>query len=135
MFHDHLPRIVWPAPGLPALLEGEARRVEFIVAHTEVGLDPLFGWARRLALRDRLRGTRVELTIDHLEPLERAAVAAFARGYAELPDAQSLHFARLVTHLPPGLSPSPPRSAGVLDVMVGDVVERPNAIGILAPRD
>jgi len=134
-FQDHSPRIVWPAPGLPALLEGETRRVEFIVAHTEAGLDPLFSWARRLALRDRLQRRRVELAIDYLEPLERAAVGGLARRYTELPDAESLRFARLVTHVPRGLSPSPPRSASVLDVMVGDAVERPNAIGILAARD
>jgi hypothetical protein len=134
MFHGHSPRIVWPAPGLPALLEGETRRVEFIVAHTEAGLDPVFSWARRLALRDRLRRLRVELAIDYVEPLERAAVGGFARRYAELPDTEHLHFARLVAHASHSLSPSPPRSAGVLDVMVDDAVERHNAIGVLAPR-
>lgn len=135
MFQDHSPRIIWPAPGLPALLEGETRRVEFIVAHTEAGLDPLLSWTRRLALRDRLRRMRVELAIDYIEPLKRAAVGGFAHRYAELPDTESLRFARVVAHVPQGLSPSPPRSAGVLDVMVDDAVARPNAIGVLAPRE
>ena len=134
MFQNHSPRIVWPAPGLPALLEGEARRVEFIVAHSEAGLDPLLSWARQLALRDR-RNLRVELPIDYLEPLERTAVGPLARRYAELPDANSLQFARLVAHVPRDFSPAPPRSASVLDVMVGDAVERPNSIGVLAPRE
>jgi hypothetical protein len=134
MFQERSPRIVWPAPGLPALLEGEMRRLEFIVAHTEAGLDALFDWARRLALRDRLQRRRVELAIDYLEPLERAAVGVLTRRYAELHDAAPLRFARLVAHIPRGLSPAPPRSARVLDVMLGDAVERPNAIGILAPR-
>ncbi|HVO23381.1 MAG TPA: metallophosphoesterase [Candidatus Margulisiibacteriota bacterium] len=133
-FHDHSPRVVWPAPGLPALLEGEARRIEFIIAHTETGLDPLFNWARRLALRDRRQRQRVELAISYLEPLERSAVSKLARRFAELPEAQHLRFARLVAHTPPGLSPAPPRSSCVLDVMVGDAVERSNAVGILAPR-
>jgi len=134
VFQDHLPLIVWPAPGLPALLEGKARSVEFIVAHNEGGLDPLLSWARRLALRDRQRGMRVELALDYVEPLERANVGVFARRFAELPDGASLQFARIVTHVPQDISPPPPRSAAVLDVMVGGAVERPNAVGVLAPR-
>jgi len=135
MFQNQLPRIVSPAPGLPTLLQGDTRRVEFIVAHTEASLDPVMRWARRLALRDRLRLRRIELPIDSVEPIARHAVGMLARRYAELPDAESLRFARLVAHVPLDVSPTPPRSAGVLDVMVDDAVERPNAIGILAPRD
>lgn len=119
---------------MPALLEGETRRIEFVVAHTERGLDPLFDWARRLTLRDRLQRTRIALAIDYLEPLERSAVGGLARRFAELPDAQGLRFARLVAYVAHSLTPAPPRSARVLDLMVDDAVERSNAIGVLAPR-
>jgi hypothetical protein len=125
------PRIVWPAPGSPALLEGDERRFDLIVTHAVEGIAALSAWAQRLALRQRRARVRAPLALERVEPIRRSEVGAKAAGFAALPAARQLHFARLRVRAPDALGPRSPRSVTVYDIVDLAGTARQNAVAVL----
>src|SRR5262249_27147672 len=118
------PKIVSPAPGLPVLLENREQFM-LLVAHAGHTLADLGSWAQ--ALRVRARAGRSEgLHIIAIEPL--------AGAYAALPDARGTQWAKVEVRLTSPFPVPAPRRSVVLDLVHGDDVVRPNAIGMLAPN-
>jgi calcineurin-like phosphoesterase family protein len=126
------PHIVWPTPGLPALLAAGMQRIGIVVATAATALDPLAAWAQDLGVRS---GRDFGPLAVHIEQIESIAPhdVPLVRDFAQLPNTAALHYARLTVRLPNTTGPLPPRSVRVLDIVRGGRVLRRNAIGVFAP--
>lgn len=121
------PRIVWPAPLLPALIDGDG---SFAILTTRAG-EPrdLSDWARTLALVDRRGGRRIEIEPIAVEPCGGDALPGFVHGRLETEREAPLYQIRCRV-APLEIAP---RAAAVFDLAAGEEIARRNAVGVLAP--
>ena len=72
------PRVLFPAPGLPALLGPGEDAFTLELAVPEPARDAVEGWARRLSLRQAPSARPVALSIESVEIGERDVVGPLA---------------------------------------------------------
>ena len=56
--------IVWPAPGLPALIHGDRQRLSIVVATSDRGAGSIARWAEKLAFRAAFGESRVPAVVE-----------------------------------------------------------------------
>lgn len=128
------PLVIWPAPGLPAFLGPDEKHVEMIVAHRTERIDDLKAWARSLALRRVADTERVPLRIVDAVPAAIGELDRRVSGFAALPQARSLSFARLRLHFLNALAPLPPASVALYDLVHPAGVARSRAVAVWRER-
>lgn len=132
---DREPFIVWPAPGLPALVEEEQPCISLVVALSGGGAGEIEPWAERLAFREAFGAAAVPAQVEAVEPLERDAVGATVRGFAELPSTRSLSLVRVRVRAGAPLQPDPASPVKLYDLVVGTVVVRSRSVAAFgSPR-
>src|SRR5262245_55089088 len=117
------PRIIWPAPGLPVLLESR-EQFTLLVAHDGLALADLGSWAQKLCVRERA-GRSSPLCILGIEAAERRDIGSLAHGYAALAEAHRLYWAKIAVRLTSPFAIPAPRRSAVLDIVHDDQVVRP----------
>ncbi len=124
-----IPRVIWPAPCLPAFVEGEQRRVAILVEH-ECGLDDLQEWASKLALVEKPGLRRIPLSLVEVHDYDNTRRHPYAKEYLRQRSQQYPLF-EIVVELPRAVSPASPRTAVVLDLLHEGRIVRPNAVAVL----
>ncbi len=127
------PVVLWPAPGLPALLTSSEPGFEIVLA-VEGADASLAAWAADLVLGDH--GLRACLVAEEPRFVSRDGVGPLARRAAALPRFDGHAFARISLRLvdPVALAPAAPRTVRVLDLVHDDAVIRPRSVAVRAPR-
>ena len=128
------PLVVWPAPGLPAFLEPHERQLEIVVACRGGSPDDLKDWARSLALRRVVDGARAPLSIVDAIPAAIGELDDRVSGFAALPQARALSFARLRLRFAEDLAPLPPAGVALYDLVRRDDVARRRAVAAWRER-
>jgi hypothetical protein len=127
-------QIVWPAPGLPAFIQDDARFTA-IVAHDGADAESLHRWAERLTLRGVDNGILIPLEVIAVEPCESSGAGPLVDGFAALSEARQLSLARITLRATQPLFPKPPRRVRVYDILVDGQVERPRSVAAFVPSD
>jgi hypothetical protein len=125
------PRILWPAPGLPALLSPSEQNLEVLVAAEALRADPLASWADGLGLRAVDGSPSFRLPVRDLvagipaceEP--RVAAAAAALGVR--------HVVRFALDASAARAPDSPRRSRVFDLERAGACVRSRAVVRHAP--
>ena len=126
------PRIVWPAPGLPALLAAGERQVQLLVSCENQSLTEVRAWARQLTLGARDLAA-LPLAADRVEAFGADDSCPWVDAFMRLPEAAGRSYVRITCRIPAMAGPRPPRTVRVLDIRLGDRVLRRNAIAVTAP--
>ncbi len=126
------PYVVWPAPGYPALLEAEQNEFSIIVAHESSFPEALHRWADHLALQGKSNRITTPLNVVGLEALSLEGLDPAARGFAGLPDASDVSYARIRMRASRGLHPTPPRSVELYDLAVQGSLAKSRAVAVFA---
>lgn len=124
------PHVIWPAPCLPAFVEGEQRRVAILVEH-EGCLDDLQEWASGLALVEKPSLRRITLPPVEVRAYDHATHHPYAKQYLQQRTQQRPLF-EIVVEVPRALDPPSPRTAIVFDLQCQGQTVRPNAVAVLA---
>ncbi len=125
------PRIIWPAPGLPAFIEGEQRRFRALIEYAS-SADELRDWVKGLSLQCPLTGTTTDLVVTALCPFDGASTHRFAAQYLHSRGAAKQLF-EVEIRVPASLEPPKPRTALAFHLTREGIIVRPNAVAILAP--
>jgi hypothetical protein len=124
------PRVIWPAPGLPAFVEGERRCFTALVEHDR-GTDELRDWASLLALQCPVTGKSIALQATSVRRLEPTIPHPFAAEY-QRGRIGSRPLFEVEIAVPQLLAPQAPRTAMIFNLTRDGVVERANAVAVLA---
>lgn len=119
--------VIWPAPLLPALVDGPQQTIELIVSSDDPSHEAIRSWAANLALRDAASGDRVALQSLELLTLKLSDVPRYARAGAAIAASAGKHLARLCLATAGTLTPPLPQRARVFDLVRADTVLRPRA--------
>ena len=130
MMISNAPRVVWPAPGLPAFIAGEQRTVAILAEH-DGGLEALREWAAGLALQDVAERTQSPLRIEAVRASGSDDSHPYAAAYLRERSLRRPLF-EIVAVAPRDLEPRPPRSAAVFHLLRDGVVERASSVAVLA---
>ncbi len=125
------PDVLWPAPGLPALVPPTGGMLELLVAHDEREARDLARWAAGLSLCD---DERLALGTPQVRALAARALPRRVRAAAALPRHRARRFAAIRLAIPPGAAPEPPRRARVFDLWRGKRRARARCVAVRAPR-
>ena len=123
------PRVVWPAPGLPAFISGEQRTLAVLVEHGG-SVDSLSGWAARLALRDLTTRTDSVLQITAVREFGSNRSHPYAAEYLRQ-RSETRPLFEILALVPRELEPQPPRTAAVFHLVRDGVVERPSSVAVM----
>lgn len=124
------PRFVWPAPGLPAFIDGECRHFAALVEY-DGSVGELHEWVARLGLRCPLSGRSVALQATRVRPLQSDNLHRFAATYQQSRIGSSPLFEVELT-VPRTLAPPAPRTALAFDLIRDGIVERAGSVAIMA---
>jgi predicted MPP superfamily phosphohydrolase len=125
-------RFVWPAPGLPALVQDD-ERIRAIVAQEDADPGAVCAWAGRLALRGVDERIPIPLSVEAVEPCESAATDPLISGFATLAEARRLSFVRVILRAGQRLSPAAPKRVKLYDVLLDGQVVRPRSVAAFVP--
>ena len=125
-------RLVWPAPGLPALLQGE-ERFTAVVAQDGADAELIRNWAERLALRSVNEGILIPLEVETIEPCGLAGADPLISGFAALSEARRFSFVRITLRATQPLAPRAPRRVRLFDLLADGQVERPRSVAAFVP--
>lgn len=125
------PRVLWPAPGLPAVLGPGERTFDLLVAADGLGGGDLAAWGAGLGLRALDGAPIVPLVVrEQLDALAAADEPKVAKAAAAL---GVRRVARLALDAGAAVGPDPPRRARVFDVVRAGVCVRPRAVARHVP--
>jgi len=127
---DREPFIVWPAPGLPALVEAQRPCLWLVVAIAGGTSGAIESWAERLNFREAFAEAAVPAQLEAIRPLERDAAGATARGFAELPSTRNLSLVRVRVRAGAPLQPDPASPVKLYDLAVGTTVVRSRSVAV-----
>ncbi len=127
-------RFVWPAPGLPALLQGE-ECFAAIVAHDGADAEIMRNWGGRLALRGVHEGSLIPLEVEAVEPWDSVGADPLVSGFVGLSEARRFSFVRIILRPSQPLFPRPPRRVGLYDILADGQVERPRSVAAFVPSE
>lgn len=126
------PTILWPAPGLPALIDGPgAQRID-VLAFWEGSRDDLTGWSRKLGLVSHA-GDTVAVSVDEPVAIERDAAGPLAQEAVDAAVPSAARLARIPLQLEKQRVPLPPRTVEVLDIVHGERLLRRRSVAIRRP--
>lgn len=129
---ESAPRVAWPAPCLPVLLEDE-HSFPCLLAAGGGDLAAQRRWAADLRLRRRDDGCTFALETESAEIVEEGSLGAEATALAALPEWRGCLWLRLILRRPTAAAARDGRRAAVFDLThAGDTV-RAGAVGVLAP--
>lgn len=124
------PRVVWPAPGLPAFVDGERRAIAVLVEH-DGGVDALCDWTSRLGLQDVAAGTRSTLRIATVCELGGDTSHPYAAAYLRERAVRRPLF-EVIALVPRELEPRRPRTTAAFHLVRDGALERSRSVAVLA---
>jgi hypothetical protein len=124
------PIIVWPAPGLPALLESGQPTFHAILAHRGRSCDRVRRWARGLTLIDTEDRSVVPLEVVDSRGVDRTQLESYARGFADLPEAREFDFTTCGLRLKSLPKPRSTVTSRVFDLVRQGRCERPRSVAV-----
>jgi predicted MPP superfamily phosphohydrolase len=127
-------RFVWPAPGLPALVQ-DGEHIRAIVALDDPAPEMVRAWAGRLALRGVDETIPIPLSVEAVEPCESAAADPLISGFATLAEARRLSFVRVILRAGQRLSPAAPSRVKLYDVLHDGQVVRLRSVAAFVPSE
>ena len=125
---DPEPFIVWPAPGLPALVQEEQARLALIVALSDRDAGSVARWAETLAFRETFGEASVPAVVEAVEPVDRDRVEPAARGFAELPSTGGLTLLRVRVRASAPLQADAASPVRLYDLAAGGTVVRARSV-------
>ena len=139
------PFIVWPAPGMPALVEGQKPHLRLIAAVAADDTGSVLRWAEQLAFRKTfcgcsVQGGSVPVVVESVEPLDRDRIDPKAQGYsrvrgfAELPSTRDLALMEIRVESPVPLCSASPSPVKLYDLSINGSVVRERSVAVFGPR-
>ena len=131
------PFIVWPAPGMPALVEGQNPRLRLIAAVAGGDSGSVARWAEQLAFHETfgelLGGDSVPVVVESVEALEHDRVDKKVRGFAELPSVRDLMLVEIQVGASVPLRPTLPSPVKLYDLSINGSAIRERSVAMFGP--
>lgn len=131
--NHHGPFIVWPAPGMPALVEGQTPRLRLIAAVDKCDTGSISRWAKQLAFRETLGEVSVPVVVEAAEVLDRDRIDAKVRAFAKLPSARDLALVEIRIGASVPLGPASPSPVKLYDLSMDGAVVRERCVAVFGP--
>ena len=122
------PRVLWPAPGAPALLAAGGRQIELLVVEQQGSAEAVRRWATDLRLVPVGEGLSVPLSVDLIEQAPASWARRHAASVLQIAETAGATRWRVTLRARRALAPAPPRRVRVFDLVRGGSVVRSRSI-------
>jgi hypothetical protein len=128
------PFIVWPAPGMPALVETPRPRLRLIVAVAHGERCGVARWAERLEFSESFGKSSVPAVVESVKPIGRDQAGLKVRGFIKLPSVRNLALAEIRIKASAPLRPASRSQVNLYDLAVSGSAVRERSVAVFGRR-